>query len=814
MPLRLVEARPCPEGTGGDLITFFTSLTVPQFLAEVGWDADRVVLSIPREHPLLGWRACRIEGCTTGTRTTLGFCSSCANRFHASGLSMEDFLAIGRVSRRSELGRCAVTGCGRPWKTARSQLCRAHAHQQQQVLRLPLDEFLAHPSVLPLLSYGPCAVVACLRDRDGSRALYCHAHYERWKLRQKSGVTDEEHWRRIEPAIPEGGEISLRGLSQLVVAQVLFGLQQRCRKGSKTLVTDLRRVCDYLRKQQVASIADLDIATMRRTAAATWKSMTRFVLLATKSPETERTKLVWDASVFGRRGNLDFTAITQPWLREAVMRWALEELPRRRGNAVTNVVQQRISSMARLSESLRAHRKDNGLVLAALERRDIESFLNRLGYLESIGTLSSDQRLKICRAVRNMLVRMRAMGLTRPDEPLAGLPEDFIVLPHDIPAEPVRGEPGRDVPPEILQQLCDALPRIEETSVRETRVAVELMIDTGRRPDEICSLDWDCLHRDGEGRPLLIYDNDKEQRLRRELPIAEATAQLIIEQKEHVQRRFPRTPLSELKLFPSPVANPAGRKAISESSVSERHRAWVRSLPPLILSDGSTLDKSKVVPYSYRHSYAQRHADAGVPIDVLSKLLDHDSLSSTQVYYRVGEKRRRQAVEKVTAMQFDRHGARVWRQAKAFQDAERLRRGVGEVAVAYGLCTEPSNVQAAGTSCPLRFRCLGCDHFSTDVSYLPDLEAYLADLLRSRERILAMATADEWAKAEALPSQEEITRVRRLIHRVRQDLNDLTDDEREQISEAISIVRKTRQVMLGMPRVRQPLADLRPERPA
>ncbi len=60
------------------------------------------------------------------------------------------------------------------------------------------------------------------------------------------------------------------------------------------------------------------------------------------------------------------------------------------------------------------------------------------------------------------------------------------------------------------------------------------------------------------------------------------------------------------------------------------------------------------------------------------------------------------------AMQFDRHGARVWHQAKAFQDAERLRRGVGEAAVPYGLCTEPSNVQADGTSCPLRFRCLGC----------------------------------------------------------------------------------------------------------
>ncbi|MGP3921455.1 hypothetical protein [Nonomuraea sp. 10N515B] len=397
---------------------------------------------------------------------------------------------------------------------------------------------------------------------------------------------------------------------------MLFGLQQRCRKGSKTLVTDLRRVCDHLRKQQVSSIEELDIASMRRTAAATWKSMTRFVLLARKSPETERKKLVWDASVFGHRGNLDFTAISQPWLREAVMRWALEELPRRRGNAVTNVVQHHINSMAKLSESLRAHRKDQGIVLVALGRRDIEGFLNRLAFLESTDAISSDLRLKTCRAVRSMLVRTRALGLTRPGEPMAGLPEDFTIFPHDIPAEPERGEPGRDIPPELLRQLCEALPRIEESSVRETRIAIELMIDTGRRPDEVCDLDWDCLQRDSEGRPVLIYDNDKSQRLRRELPIAEATAQIIIEQKKHVQTRFPETPLSELKLLPSPVANPEGRKAITESSVSERHRDWVRSLPPLIQPDGTIFDKSKIVPYCYRHSYAQRHSDAGVAIDV------------------------------------------------------------------------------------------------------------------------------------------------------------------------------------------------------
>jgi hypothetical protein len=53
-------------------------------------------------------------------------------------------------------------------------------------------------------------------------------------------------------------------------------------------------------------------------------------------------------------------------------------------------------------------------------------------------------------------------------------------------------------------------------------------------------------------------------------------------------------------------------------------------------------------------------------------------------------------------------------------------------------------VQAGGGACPIRFRCAGCDHFRTDVSYLPDLTAYLDDLLRTRERLAAaIAGVDE-----------------------------------------------------------------------
>jgi hypothetical protein len=183
--------------------------------------------------------------------------------------------------------------------------------------------------------------------------------------------------------------------------------------------------------------------------------------------------------------------------------------------------------------------------------------------------------------------------------------------------------------------------------------------------------------------------------------------------------------------------------------------------------------------------------------------LDHRSLNVTRGYYRVGEDRRRAAVDKVTAMQFDRHGNRTWHGARALLDNEHARYAIGSVAVPYGTCTEPSNVAAGGTDCPLRFRCAGCDHFRTDVSYLPDLTAYLDDLLRTRERLAAISGADGWARAAAAPAEQEISKIRQLINRIKTGIEDLAPDERARIDEAVAVVRKHRAVSLGMPRLRQ-----------
>jgi hypothetical protein len=138
---------------------------------------------------------------------------------------------------------------------------------------------------------------------------------------------------------------------------------------------------------------------------------------------------------------------------------------------------------------------------AALGRGDLEGFLNRLAHLEALGTISRYRRNMICRDVRAVLAGIRALGLTRARRPAAGLPGDVAIERADIPADPQRGEPGRDLPPEIMTILCSHLDVLEPV---EVRVATHIGIDTGRRPEDILNLPLDCVARDKDGGHVLV----------------------------------------------------------------------------------------------------------------------------------------------------------------------------------------------------------------------------------------------------------------------------------------------------------------------
>jgi hypothetical protein len=101
---------------------------------------------------------------------------------------------------------------------------------------------------------------------------------------------------------------------------------------------------------------------------------------------------------------------------------------------------------------------------------------------------------------------------------------------------------------------------------------------------------------------VLVYHNAMANRLARRLPLTGATAAVVTAAQARARERFPHTPASELKLLPSPRRNPNGHRPISIAMLDNRHRAWADELPALRTRDGAQFDKTKIVPYAYRHT--------------------------------------------------------------------------------------------------------------------------------------------------------------------------------------------------------------------
>ncbi len=334
----------------------------PLFLAGAGWDPVRRALSFPSEHRLLGRRACRVSGCDSAAhRECPGVCWRCLTWLKGLGMTAEQIAGQRQLPPRpaDEELWCAVPGCCRGKASGHSVLCSSHKQQFRRKSSGTLEEFFASPGVGPLGAYETCAVVSCSRPADRHLG-YCQAHYARWR-QARSAVPglDARAWERAEPPVAASGRVSLHGLPPLVAVQVLFGLWRRTADDVKTADATLRAACRALACQRAPAIGDCDIGRVRgENVRALIRALARYVRLAMTGPDSERARDLWDLRVFGHRGRLDFTGITQPWLRESVKRWAAQDLPRHRGRGsceVRNVV----NAVTRLSESLSV-RPDRG----------------------------------------------------------------------------------------------------------------------------------------------------------------------------------------------------------------------------------------------------------------------------------------------------------------------------------------------------------------------------------------------------------------------------------------------------------------------
>lgn len=806
-------------------------------LAAVGWDAKTQIVRFPPDHPQFGYPECPVVDCGRETTGRGNFCTGCRLRFAREDMDRDTFIASGKPSARHFESEvlclvCKTPGYMRP--AASNGLCiscegAARRHGQTVEAYVAGDD--RWPPAEPRPSFGTCRVACCTRLTNGPRG-FCTAHLGRWR---REGEPDRDDFARTAgPAYGErGGNLILTGLRALVIAEVLAGLQAYVEAHRKSQPNHLRGLIENARSLDVASLSELDTPAVGKHVRRFARHVETWITLDEATPEQQLPLDTWDLRAFGMSGRVHFLGspargasagsapIRQTWLRDASKRWAYSNLAKTRTPQTTTDV---VSTVGEWSSRL-ALRADGGNDPSALGRTDVDGFLAGLSIAESNGAMSALRRHGHAAALRRFLRDIRDLGLTADDGPAARLPATVALGRSDIPPRPKNDDddaPGDAIPLGVIRQLCspDALAQLAAKRPGQDAVHRFLIgLNTGRRPDEVCSLRLDCLTWDTtrtddgvETRlPVLVHDMPKVGIFGYRLEIDSYTAELITKQQARVVARFPHTPRAELALFPRAHRNPHGTKPIDSSMFGRQLREWAVALPevwegeaagdggwtPVAGPDGQPIpwDRSRLFAYALRHTYAQRHADNGTAPEVLQRLMGHERLDTTLGYFKVTRQRRRDAVERLTPLQVNAIGSRV-RALSAVGESDVSRHEVGQVAVPFGVCVEPTNVSAQGTSCPYRHVCTGCKHFRTDPSYLPELRAYLDQLLADRERLVsAQGDVADWARVAAMPSHEEIEAVRRLIRSCEDTMGDLPDDLRDDVEAAIATARTSRAAM-------------------
>lgn len=787
----------------------------PSVLEGLGWDPKLLALGPPPEHLSFGYRVCEVVGCVGWGAHKNALCGPCNKRWKKrqagdEPITLDAFKAMPRPNGRRQPNQpiplCRVCRVPpnhlRPVET--HGLCKAH-NQQRVYYHLTADELVKRDDVVPLEGFGDCARDGCERLACGPVRLCTRCESE-WRAH---GPLELDEFYKVYLFRPSPGRpISLAKLPERVRLELLYVAQRftqlHRRAGRLGFVVLVREA----REKGVESLLELPtLSPPTYYGSIAQRVGIRELDLLYADPEEEYARDVWDVRKLGvaqgRCATMDFAGIGQPWLREGAKEWARAKLT----SSKTDTLRSTLVVVRLLSESL-ARRADGGDDKTVLNRSDMRQFVERLGRLHRAGRVPDTYFYLGPRKIRQFMHESRDFAVYGPGRPLHGLTAEFGIYTEDIPTrirdEDADGE-GRALPQVVIDQLLsdDYLTMLRSQAGEDVCAMLQLLADTGRRPGELAALKATCLAStefidEETGRLerswVLIHDMPKVSVKNYRLFIAESTAQLIIAQRDRVQARYPDTPLTRLALFPRTHRNPHGVIQAGEGRLDAAVRVWVDSLPRLVGPSGEDFPRERVFPYAFRHSFAQRHADNGTPLDVLCTMMGHGSTDTTRGYYKVNKSRMRKAVTRVSELQLTHRGTRVPADFGALVDAEYDRYQVGQVSVPFGVCKEPSMVKSSGQSCPYRFRCLGCGHFRTDPSYLPELRSHLQRLLADHERLNAITDGmlEEWARRDAEPPPDEIVAVRRLIRAAEEMLGELSEAERASVDELMAILRRAR----------------------
>ena len=411
----------------------------------------------------------------------------------------------------------------------------------------------------------------------------------------------------------------------------------------------------------------------------------------------------WQASELGvaaarGRGAVSFTGIGQPWLREAVKRWARQRLA---SGCAFNTIRSGALAFKRFSSFL-------GCCQPPVQHpQDIDRALLE-GYLAWLAPLPLAESTKALSRVflRAFLQENRRYHWVPTISAEATLyPEELSSRRHTLP---------RFIPEFVMGQL-----ESEENLAQlraPYRSLVVLIAETGLRAGDACALPFDPMLTDSAGWPCLRFASSK-MRAEHLLPLSTRAVEAIRAQQHHVRDTCPD---GSAWLFPS-------RSDQHLPVPYDTFRLAFESWQARIGLHDETGCATSVTVHRLRHTFGTRLINSGVPEHVIQRLLGHASPAMTAAYAHMHDTTIRAEFERYCQTRVDVEGRLLGFDPQAVTaNAEWVKHRLSRAAdtLPNGYCGRPPQ-----QDCPHPNACLTCPDFQTTAEFLP-VHRQQADLTR------------------------------------------------------------------------------------
>lgn len=297
-------------------------------------------------------------------------------------------------------------------------------------------------------------------------------------------------------------------------------------------------------------------------------------------------------------------------------------------------------------------------------------------------------------------------------------PKKPIIYGTDLPK--VINAAPKYISNDVVKQLKESLHKLSPWQ----RNFVVIMMETGRRISEICTLAYDCIEQDGDNDFLLRVHEKKLSQIRL-LPISTDCINAIKDQQSLVENNggssylFPsRGMVKGNTISSNAIHNALNRLAVEENIKDNNGKIWIfRS-------------------HQFRHTIGTQMINQGVSQVIVQKYLGHSSPEMTSRYAHIHDATMKKAFIQYQEKIIDINGKNKLDDAQ--MNAKWVKKNIISQSLPNGSCALP----ITQNRCPHANACLTCSHFRTSKTYLDE---HKTQLQQTRE-VINTAERNGWSR--------------------------------------------------------------------